>query len=75
MTETTKEKPKIPPQVVREDVPKIIVPEGLRFRDAATYCTAKADEEEAKEAIITTIGLVILVLIAILTIILPSCTH
>lgn len=47
MAETAVAKPKIIPQVVRDDVPKIIIPDGLRFRDASAYCTSKAEEEEA----------------------------
>lgn len=47
MTEALATPKKIIPQVVRDDVPKIIIPEGLRLRDAATFCTAKAEEEEA----------------------------
>lgn len=36
-----------PPHVVRDDVPRIVVPHGLRYRDAAKFCEAKANEEEA----------------------------
>ncbi len=43
----TAENSKVPPQVVREDIPKITIPYKMRFRDAASFCTAKAEEEEA----------------------------
>lgn len=46
------EKPKsakkkiIEPQAVKGPVPRIVIPEGLAWRDAAKFCTRKADEEE-----------------------------
>ena len=40
-------KKEIIPQVLHDNVPKVLLPEKLSFRDAARFCAAKADEEEA----------------------------
>jgi hypothetical protein len=37
---------KIIPKVVSGDVPRIVIPEGLSFKDAAAYMVAKANEQE-----------------------------
>lgn len=34
------------PQLAHADIPRILVPDGLTFRDAAQYCADRADEEE-----------------------------
>jgi transitional endoplasmic reticulum ATPase len=41
-------KEKTPPQVIQADVPRIIIPDSISFREAQGYCEAKADEQESE---------------------------